>query len=570
MNKTIRKIVSLLCLTLFVMSSVVIGVSAEEAVLDATVNLITSSVPSQDKLDITVNPDDNDQWITVTIVNEDGQPIEIFQEEVDETNNFVYSLSNVPGGNTLTVRVSTAPSNKVKDYTRKYYTFAQQQTAIDNIMAPDIEITPEIADVISLELEGDFGLLNSDGIAFLKQQLTTRFAGQETIDVQTFIDALYDNICLSILSCKDESIIRPYMEREKTELGIDTLTEYTWYDALSGDEKTNNIVSNLAKKTYPTLTDFVDAFKAENFLEKFKTVHSSTVISFITINGANQSNNGEPLNLNWTAYDNLEPGQKEYFAGLIAGVRYDDLTDFEEKFASKLEDAAEYVEEQEETTEDKTETTKPSPSLGTVMGGGFGGGMSGGPAVPPVVNPGSSNTFKDLDSVSWATEAINALYNKGVINGVDGENFDPEGIVSKEQFVKIIAGTFDIKATGEVKAFADVPSGQWYTEFINAAVENGIINGVSDTDFGLGTSISRQDMAVIVYRVAKKYGINLSAVRNDEPADISGVADYAKEAVTALYQAGVINGVGDGRFAPVDTATRAQAAKIIYELWRMM
>ena len=165
---------------------------------------------------------------------------------------------------------------------------------------------------------------------------------------------------------------------------------------------------------------------------------------------------------------------------------------------------------------------------------------------------------------------IDALYEKGVINGVDGENFNPEGIVTKEQFVKIIAGTFDIKSSGETKSFSDVPAGQWYTEFINAAVENGIVNGVSDTDFGLGTNISRQDMAVIVYRVATKFGITLPEVRSDKPADIDGVADYAKDAVAALYQAGIINGVGDGKFAPSDIATRAQAAKIIYELWRMM
>ena len=96
----------------------------------------------------------------------------------------------------------------------------------------------------------------------------------------------------------------------------------------------------------------------------------------------------------------------------------------------------------------------------------------------------------------------------------------------------------------------------------NAIFKNGIINGVSETNFGLGTNISRQDMAVIVYRVANKYGITLAEVRSDEPADISGVSDYAKEAVASLVNAGIVNGK-NGKIAPTDYTTRAEVAVLI-------
>lgn len=562
------------------MSTVIFGVSAQASEIDAAVNLITHADATQDKIDITVNPDDGDSWITVTITDEEGNPIELIQKQVGATNNIVFSLYGVVTGVELNVKIATAPSGKCKEYKKIYYTFAQQQQAIDDLMDPTLEITQEIADVISLELDGDFALLNDAGTLFLKEQLSTQFAGQDTIEVQTFIDALNEKISLGILSGKDAGIIKSYMENNKTELGIDSLTEYTWYSALgdsgSENERMTKIVSKLATKTYPTMSDFVDAFKAENFLEKMSTEHSSAIVNFLSIHAQNQSNEGSPVNLDWTAYTALQPGQQEYFASIIAGIRYDNLTLFEADFASKLVTAGEFVEEQDPAPGTEPGATTPSTPIGTVTGGfngsvgGGTGGVIGGIALPPTTTPGSSGTFKDLSNVSWATEAIDALYKKGVINGVDGENFDPEGIVTKEQFVKIIAGTFDIKASGEVKAFSDVPAGEWYTEFINAAVENGIVNGVSETDFGLGTNISRQDMAVIVYRVANKYGIKLSAIRDDVPADLDGVADYAKEAVSALYQAGIINGVGEGKFAPSNIATRAQAAKIIYELWRMM
>ena len=98
MNKTIWKIVSFVCLVAVVMSTVIIGAWAEVSELDATVNLITYADASQDKLDITVNPEDGDNWITIAITNEDGRPIEIIQEPVGLTNSFVFSLYGVESG----------------------------------------------------------------------------------------------------------------------------------------------------------------------------------------------------------------------------------------------------------------------------------------------------------------------------------------------------------------------------------------------------------------------------------------------------------------------------------------
>lgn len=567
MNKTIKKIVSFLCLTTLLLSAVVMTAAAEPE-FEVAVNLITYQDASQDKLDITVVPEGNDMWVTVAVTKENGRPLGIIQQKVNETNNITFPMTNISGGEEVTVKVSVSPSDNYKTFKKIYYTFAQQQQAIDDIMNPDISITQEIADIISLELEGDFGLISPvDGIQFMKAQLAKEFEGQEIIDVQTFIDKLNEKISISILSGKDADIIKPYMENRKNTIGIGSLIEYGWYEELDDEtEKMTQIVSRLATKTYTSHEAFVEAFKAENFLNKLSTKHASDVVNFIYENDDRMTVDGEALALNWEAYEKLQPGQKEYLPTLMAGVRYDSLKTFSSAFTSAISKASLYVEKQEETPSNPG-VQKPGASLGVIGGGGsFGGGtiIPSAPATPAVPEP--AKGFKDISSVPWAQEAIEALAKEGVINGIDGENFAPEALITREQYVKIIVGAFGLTGDEASAEFADVENGQWYSEFIKIAVSNGIINGVSDSNFGIGANINRQDMAVIIYRTAQKLGIELAKVTQDVPADIEETADYAKDAVIALYQAGIINGVGDGRFAPADTATRAQAAKIIYGL----
>ena len=580
MNKTIKKFVSFLCMAVLIVSAVAIGASAAVAELDASVKLETEADALQDKVVITVNPEASDSWTTITVTTADGCPVELIQQKTEDGNVFeIYLSGKIPPSEDVVVKISTSPSEKVKKYVQKYYTFELQQQAIRDILDPTLAITQEIADIISLELDGDFSLISSNGILFLKEKLAEQFAqqleAQTPIVVKEFNAALENKIALSILSGMNAEIIRPYMEREKTALGIASLYEYGWYSSISSDaEKTARIVSRLATRKYSSTEDFVNAFKAENFLDEFSTKHSTEAVNFISNHIDEQLENGEAINLDWTEYGNLQPGQKEYFSGLIAGKRYDSLSTFAADFDANIVTASEYTEQQDTPTVTPPVTTipgvsLPGNSLGVIGGGGgsAGGGAAATPVVPQVVPEKPAETgFKDVESVPWAKEAIAALAKEGVINGVGEGNFDPEGLVTREQYIKMIVGAFNVKAAETDKNFEDVPSGEWYSDFIKIAVSNGIINGVSDSNFGIGANISRQDMAVVIYRTAKMLGYELAAKTQDVPADIDEIADYAKDAVTALYQAGIINGVGEGKFAPADTATRAQAAKIIFEL----
>ena len=195
---------------------------------------------------------------------------------------------------------------------------------------------------------------------------------------------------------------------------------------------------------------------------------------------------------------------------------------------------------------------------------GGGGSVSYAP-VKPIVDA-EIPQFSDIGDVAWAHEAINALASEKVLVGVSSTQFQPNATVTREQFVQIIVKTFGLKGTGKKAEFTDANQSEWYADSLNIATELGIVSGVGEGEFGIGKTITRQDMATIMYRVAKYLGINLVIKANrilDDEASISG---YAVDAVNTLYKAGIINGVSDGIFAGSQIATRAQAAKLCYDL----
>lgn len=183
----------------------------------------------------------------------------------------------------------------------------------------------------------------------------------------------------------------------------------------------------------------------------------------------------------------------------------------------------------------------------------------------------NKNIFDDIDDVSWAVESIVELAQKGIINGKGDRLFYPNDNITREEFVKIIVKTFFENAEVSDKSFDDVSDGEWYAEFVKKACGEGIINGIGENIFGTGMNITREDMAVIAYRTALKSGKLKEGERTSGFifADDEQISDYAKTAVYALCDAGIINGVSEEEFAAKDALTRAQAAKIIYGIYSL-
>ena len=183
----------------------------------------------------------------------------------------------------------------------------------------------------------------------------------------------------------------------------------------------------------------------------------------------------------------------------------------------------------------------------------------------------NQNIFDDIDSVSWAVESIVELAQKGIISGKGNRMFYPNDSITREEFVKIIALTFFEKSDAADVTFNDVADGEWYAKYVKQAYGEGVISGIGYNMFGTGANITREDMAVIAYNTAVKTGKYNADDTADEFMfdDDSLISDYAKEAVYKLYSAGIINGMGDGEYAPKQFVTRAQAAKIIYGIYNL-
>ncbi|MGN0180220.1 MAG: S-layer homology domain-containing protein [Monoglobaceae bacterium] len=207
----------------------------------------------------------------------------------------------------------------------------------------------------------------------------------------------------------------------------------------------------------------------------------------------------------------------------------------------------------------------------TVSGGGGGGGRTESASPVSVYVPDKAEnitevqqknyrTFSDVPRDFWAYNSIEDLVDRKVIS-ID-EKFRPDDTITREEFVKLLVLSCEIISSGECE-FDDVSKEAWYAPYVNAAFSQGIVNGVSDTHFGIGDNITRQDMAVMIYRTIP---VNITSNAVDVPlayGDAEDISDYAVDAFTFLNRVKVINGDENGKVRPEDFATRAESAKMI-------
>ena len=186
-------------------------------------------------------------------------------------------------------------------------------------------------------------------------------------------------------------------------------------------------------------------------------------------------------------------------------------------------------------------------------------------------NPSSDSIFTDEREIpEWAKTPVAELVKRGIISGSPSEGgyaFNPSGKVTREQFIKMCVTAFSQVDNSANCEFTDVSSTEWYYPYVATAAKLGITSGMGDGRFGIDEPITRQDMAVFLYRmVTSGYAELTDKAEEIEFADSTEVEDYAKEAVRTMQKAGIINGYEDGRFAPNDAATRDMAAKMIYNI----
>ena len=159
------------------------------------------------------------------------------------------------------------------------------------------------------------------------------------------------------------------------------------------------------------------------------------------------------------------------------------------------------------------------------------------------------------------------LYNSGVISRSADGKYRPSDNITREEFVKLLAESFFAEyITGDTASYTDALPGAWYSKYLAAASKAGVVGGKGDGSFGVGESITREDMVTMAARAMELKGISLNKNVGSVFSDSSAIADYAKDYVNALVSDGIVNGMGDGTFSPKSNANRAQAAKVICAL----
>lgn len=171
------------------------------------------------------------------------------------------------------------------------------------------------------------------------------------------------------------------------------------------------------------------------------------------------------------------------------------------------------------------------------------------------------NYCADIEWGAWYIPAIDFVIGNGLMNGVSEERFDPNGSMTRAMLVTVLWRFEGSPKEGE-NSFTDLTAG-WYIDAVAWAAKNGIVTGVGDNKFNPNGSITREQMAAIIYRYAQKKGFDTTN-RGDLKSfpDGAKVSSYATDAIGWTVAESIINGNG-GRLDPQGNATRAQVATIL-------
>lgn len=171
--------------------------------------------------------------------------------------------------------------------------------------------------------------------------------------------------------------------------------------------------------------------------------------------------------------------------------------------------------------------------------------------------------FADVAPASWYADAVQYVYENGMMNGTSDTLFSPDATVTRAMIVTILYRLENAPAAA-ASGFTDVAAGMYYADAVGWAAANGIVNGVSETRFAPDDPIIREQLAAILYRYAqfKGYAVTASADLSAY-TDAAQISAYATAAMQWANAEGLINGDSATTINPQGNATRAEAATIL-------
>lgn len=182
-----------------------------------------------------------------------------------------------------------------------------------------------------------------------------------------------------------------------------------------------------------------------------------------------------------------------------------------------------------------------------------------------------ADDFTDVSRSDWYYQFVDYVTSKGYFNGVADKTFAPADNMTRAMFVTVLFRFHGAKGDRSQSAFTDVAPGEWYTDAINWAAANRIVDGVGNGKFAPNDPITRAQMCAMIeryldlYRKAWKVTLPESGSLS-VMVDESAIPAWALAAVKQCQRHGLVNGFEDGTFRPNDLSTRAQVAAVIYRM----
>lgn len=182
-----------------------------------------------------------------------------------------------------------------------------------------------------------------------------------------------------------------------------------------------------------------------------------------------------------------------------------------------------------------------------------------------------ADDFTDVSRSDWYYQFVDYVTSKGYFNGVADKTFAPADNMTRAMFVTVLFRFHGAKGDRSQSAFTDVAPGEWYTDAINWAAANRIVDGVGNGKFAPNDPITRAQMCTMIERYLDLYR-KAWKVTLPETGSVSVMVDenaipaYALAAVKQCQRHGLVNGFEDGTFRPNELSTRAQVAAVIYRM----
>ena len=178
----------------------------------------------------------------------------------------------------------------------------------------------------------------------------------------------------------------------------------------------------------------------------------------------------------------------------------------------------------------------------------------------------AAEKFADVNPGAWYYTAVDYAVSEKLFNGTSATTFSPNDAMTRGMFVTVLGNKAKIDSAQYTESsFSDVKAGAWYAPYVEWAAQNGIVTGTGNGRFSPEQSVTREQMAVILYNYAKFTDCDLTTRAGllEQFPDGDRVSGYAKYAMEWAVTHKIISGSG-GRLDPRGTATRAQVAQIFY------